>query len=162
MASVTAAVTALIHKVSDRIHEEERKRGAAAAVEAERIRAELDEALSLNEEIETEREAAVAQAEALRGEVEEIRLREARLQGKLEALESAFAQIDRIQAAPMREMAAAEAGRDAGETLANAGESGAAKARGAPGQELADALAAVTSQPRLFDGEQPEAPVLPS
>lgn len=163
-APITAAVTALIHEVSDRIREEGRKAGAAAAVEAERIRAELDEALALNEDIEVEREAAVTQAEALRDEVERLRLREARLLGKVEALESAFAQFDRIKADPVDDAAAMAGKTEAPSAKSDASDIAGGQMHQAPDDEREPAMPAPEiSEPQLFGGDGPETPAaLPS
>lgn len=89
MGPITAAVTALVAVVSERVREEARDANAAAAIEADRIRARLDEALAINEQIEAEREAIAAESDVLRNALVDARLREARLEGKLEALQCA-------------------------------------------------------------------------
>lgn len=164
MAPITAAVTALIHEVSDRVREEGRRIGAAAAIEAERVRAELDEALALNEEIETEREAAVAQAEALRAQVEQLRLSEARLMGKVEALERAFTQIDRINADPMHAVQATADALGAPGAHSDAGSIvGGETNEATSDKRLGHMPAPDTTEPQMFGGDRPEAPAaLPS
>jgi len=96
MAPVTSAVTALVNEMSELVREEARKTNAAAAIEAERVRAERDEAYSLNEQIEAEREAALTEVTALRAEVEAGRLREANLQGQVAALRGALARFQAV------------------------------------------------------------------
>lgn len=164
MAPITAAVTALIHEVFDRVREEGRRVGAAAAIEAERVRAELDEALAVNEEIEAEREAVVAQAEALRDQVEQLRLSEARLMGKVEALERAFAQIDRIKADPLPAMESTAGAVGAPGANSDEGAIACSEMDGVSGEkQQAETPAADTTEPQLFSDDRPELPAaLPS
>lgn len=147
MTAITSAVAALIHAASERVRDEERKANAANTVESERVRVERDDALALNEQIEAEREAAVAEAAALRTEVDEGRLREAALQGKLDALGGTLARVERLAAA---RLPASEGGAStAAEPKPVGGDEREAPATNAidQGQQLAAAL--VDAQARL-------------
>lgn len=146
MTAITEAVAALIHAASERVRGEEREANAATAVQAERVRAERDDALALNEQIETEREAAVSEAEALRIEIEEGKLREAALRGKLDALGDTLARFERLTAD--RFAAAPEAASEA-DTVLVSNERRDPPAQSSPadkGQQLAAALLAAQSQ----------------
>jgi len=100
MAGVTVAVTALVKDASEKVRDEARKVNAAAEIESARLRTEFEEALALNEQIEDEREAALAEASALQEKVQEVRRREAYLQGQLEALRATLPRLDHASAPP--------------------------------------------------------------
>lgn len=148
LAPIAGSVATLINEASQRAREEERKAYAPAAAEAARVRAQFDEALALNEDIEADLVAARAEAATLREEVEKARIREAHLQGQLEAQARELARLERAAErrasdVPGTDSATPEPEQQTDDLAARRGTSGAAT-----GEELAAVLASVTDQHR--------------
>jgi chromosome segregation ATPase len=144
---ITTAVTALVNECSELIREEGRKANAGTVIEAEKIRAERDDAYTLNEQIESEREAAAAEARDLRAEVEAGRLREANLQGQLDALGGALARLERA-AVGLSSEDAGKGGHEV-ELATDVGNAGVTRSQA---NVTAAAVADTPSEPQLFGG----------
>lgn len=187
MAGVAAAVTVLINEANERAREEASKANAATAVELAQVRAERDEALAINEEIEAERVALVAEVEAMRAEVDVLRLSEASLTGELKGHALALAVLQQATGRGL-----AEHVEDAAPEISTANavdEQRTGGARNSVGNVSSDgemelpstqpvgtdnevsaamnagleaALAAALPQPRLFGGDHEGAPGDPS
>jgi hypothetical protein len=108
LSGVTTEVTALIEQACERVRNECRTAAAGEAIEKAKLRAELDEVLRVNDEIEAEREAMAAEIEPLKTELDDAKLLVAELEGQLKGQAHALAVLERVTARTTRDDAGAD------------------------------------------------------
>ncbi len=98
LSGVTSEVTALIEQACERVRLECRTAAVGDAVEKTNLRAELDEALRVNEQIEVEREALASEVKPLKTALDEARFLVADLKGQIKGQARALAVLKRSPA----------------------------------------------------------------
>jgi hypothetical protein len=94
LAAILMVITNKVQEAANRVRDEERAALTAKLVEMESLRDQLQSAIQLNSQIEAERAEAADKLIVYRKQLQDMRDREVRLQGELDALNRALARFE--------------------------------------------------------------------